>query len=121
MFDDDFDAVDWLFMTDIVSQMFAYPVSLRKAGACLTRINSLSKSGSSADMADAWTDLQAAIGPGFLKMFLTRSSDHMKLCPPQPGSASPPPKDDELTVWSHADGSRVAAVVDGAFYRFPVR
>jgi hypothetical protein len=119
-FDDSFDAVVWLGMTEVFGRIFQYPVNLATTGQQLVEIQRLAaEKGTAAQMAKAWETLQAAVGSPFMYEFLA-TPDFRRVCP-TPASAPPaPPMDDVLTVWTAADGKRVVAKDKKTHYLFVV-
>lgn len=108
-FADDMDALSWLFHTKLMSEIFKDIVDIREAGQTLRELQELATSDSSAvSVADRLTHFQAAIGPPFMREFIT-SGELCEVCPRSKGSPEWPPLDQERTVWSNSRGERVVA------------
>lgn len=121
-FSDELDALSWLFDTKVVAKIFGHIIDIRGAGATLRDIQTESRSqlGSAAILAKEWTEFQACMGPPLVHELLT-SGEFREVCPSHAGAPKPPPMDDEFTVWSGADGSRVVAEHKGSHYLFVVK
>ena len=121
-FSDELDALSWLFDTKVVAKIFGHIIDIRGAGDALRAIRKESGSplGSAASLAKEWTEFQACMGPPLVHELLT-SGEFREVCPSHAGAPVPPPMDDEFTVWSGADGSRVVAEHKGSHYLFVVK
>ncbi len=122
MFADDMDALSWLFDTKVVAKIFSHIIDIKGAGAALREIQELARTpgASAATMAQQWLTFQACMGPPLVHELLT-SGEFREVCPSQAGAPTPPPMDDEFTVWSGADGRRVVAAHKGSHYLFVVK
>ena len=121
-FSDELDALSWLFDTKVVAKIFSHIIDIRGAGSSLRTIQELARSpeASAASIAKQWLEFQSCMGPPLVHELLT-SGEFREVCPSHAGAPVPPPMDDEFTVWSGADGSRVVAEHKGSHYLFVVK
>jgi len=121
-FDDPMQALSWLFDTKILANVFNHIIDIEGAGKALCKIQQASQSphaGGAAIVAGQWQEFQACMGPPLTKELL-ESGTFREVCPSPTPLSSLPPMDDELTVWSHKDGTRVVARSNGKWYQFDV-
>ena len=121
-FSDELDALSWLFDTKVVAKIFGHIIDIRGAGAALRDIQTMASEPdtSASHLAKEWTEFQACMGPPLVHELLT-SGEFREVCPSHAGAPTPPPMDDEFTVWSGVDGSRVVAEHKGSHYLFVVK
>lgn len=119
-FDDALDAMDWLLATKVCGTVFKHVLSGERAAHTMVKIQEIAHSdGSPAEMASAWQDFQAYMGPHLVHALL-ESGEWRELCPTPSGAPAAPPMDDVMTVWSNTKGTRVVAKNEGGHYLFVV-